>query len=637
MLKVLPENISNLIAAGEVVSRPASVIKELVENAIDAGAKEVSVIVTDSGRTMIQVIDDGCGMTREEAQLCFERHATSKIATAEDLEKIMTFGFRGEALASIAAVAEVTLKTRQADAEMGTKVTISASRLQGVEAVNTPKGTNFEIRNLFYNVPARRKFLKSDASEMKQIIAEFLRVALTRTDVALKLISNGKEIYGLRREANHKQRIKDIFGAAVTNTLSEIKAETSVVNVRGYIGAPEEARKSSGMQYFFVNGRYFKSPYLHKAVCNPYAKLIPEGYLPTYFIFLETEPDKVDVNIHPAKTEVKFEDENIIFEILSAAVREGLGKNSLIPMIDFDMKGAPEIPTMQSTTGRGYVAPPKIDFNPLFDPFKGESGRLEPGGFDSRGDYPGTGLQGFGDSDLQDLIPTQSHAPSYGNIFEDSSDSAQDELFVLSGKYIVTRTESGITVVNITRARERIFYERYIERVAEQQPLIQQTLFPVTLPITPQDALTLRDESEAIAKMGFDISLDGDSKVEQSWAAHECSKNPGKIEHPWAAHDCTTVTVRALPEGYAADEEGARRAVDELLATLADEAESDNFREAAAQRMARSAALSRKEPLTHTAALDLLEILYGCRCPQTTSDGRKIITTITLEELDKRI
>lgn len=602
MIKVLPENLSNLIAAGEVVSRPASVIKELVENAIDAGAKEVSVIVTDAGRTMIQVIDDGCGMTPEEAVLCFERHATSKISSAEDLERIMTFGFRGEALASIAAVAQVVLKTRPADAEMGTRVVMAASRIESTEPASVPKGTNFEIRNLFYNIPARRKFLKSDSSEMKQIVSEFLRVALTTTDVALKLISNGKEIYNLRRNVNHKQRIKDIFGNAIAGTLAEIKTETSVVNVRGYIGNPEEARKTSGLQYFFINGRFFKSPYLHKAVVNPYSKLIQDGYLPTYFIYLDTEPDKVDVNIHPAKTEVKFEDEGIIFEIISAAVREGLGRNSLIPMIDFDQKGAPEIPTMQSTAGRGYVAPPKIDFNPLFDPFKGEDGHFAP-----RDVTDSAGVQAY------ELTPHA--APSYGNIFEDSGDSAQDELFVLKDKYIVTRTESGITVVSIARARERIFYERYIECVAEQQPLIQQTLFPVTLPLTVQDAVTLREEAEAVAKMGFALELSD---------ATEPSAN-------------AQVTVKGLPEGFQPDEEGARRAIDELLATLADEAESDNFREAAAQRMARTAALSRKDSLSRNAARDLLEILYGCRCPHTTADGRKIITTITLDEIDKRL
>jgi len=583
MLKVLPENISNLIAAGEVVSRPASVIKEMVENSIDAGAQTVTVLVTDSGRTTIQVIDDGCGMTREEAELCFERHATSKIAKAEDLEKILTFGFRGEALPSIAAVAEVTLKTRPADAQMGTKVVIAASHLEASEPTSTPKGTNFEIRNLFYNVPARRKFLKSDSSELKQIINEFLRVAITRTDVALKLVSNGRELYNLRKAANHKQRIKDIFGGEVAGTLSEIKTETSVVNVRGYIGSPEDARKSSGLQYFFINGRFFKSPYLHKAVCNPYAKLIPEGYLPTYFIFLETEPDKVDVNIHPAKTEVKFEDESIIFEIISAAVREGLGKNSLIPMIDFDMKGAPEIPTMQSTVARGgYVAPPKIDFNPLFDPFKDEDGGLT-------------------------RVPSQ--APSYGHLFEDSGDSASEGLFVLHNKYIVTRTESGITVVNITRARERIFYERFIERIVEEQPLTQQTLFPTEVKLPQEDVLTLREEAETVAQMGFDLGFLGDDAI----------------------------SVNGLPEGYSADESGARKAVDDLLCSLREDSATDDYRELAAARMAKSAAISRRDQLTQNAAQDLLELLYGCRCPQTTADGRKIITTITIDELDKRI
>jgi DNA mismatch repair protein MutL len=301
MLKLLPANISNLIAAGEVVGRPASVVKELMENAIDAGANTIQLIVTDAGRTLIQVIDNGYGMSPADAELCFERHATSKIDSAEDLEYISTYGFRGEALASISAVAHVTLKTRQADSEVGWQVEVSESRIISSHEASSPIGSNFEVRNLFYNVPARRKFIKSDNTELRHIIQEFIRVAVIRPELRFKMLSNGKVLYDLRPADNTKQRIHDLFGRELINSLVEIDTKTSVVNISGHIGKPECARKTPGNQYFFINGRYFRSPYLHKAVMKAYEQLIPDDILPIYFIFLETPLDRVDVNIHPTK------------------------------------------------------------------------------------------------------------------------------------------------------------------------------------------------------------------------------------------------------------------------------------------------------------------------------------------------
>ncbi|MBQ7639709.1 MAG: DNA mismatch repair endonuclease MutL [Bacteroidales bacterium] len=575
MLKVLPENLSNLIAAGEVVARPASVVKELMENAVDAGARTVTVSVTDAGRTLIQVIDDGCGMTPEEASLCFERHATSKISEAADLEHITTFGFRGEALPSIAAVAEVTLKTRRPEDSVGTEVVMAASKQVSAGPVSAPSGTNIAVRNLFYNVPARRKFLKSDNSELRAVIQEFLRVALTRPELALRLISGGKDIYNLRAVENHKRRIQDIFGRELTADLAEVGEETSVVTVHGYVGAPEAARKTAGNQYLFINGRYFRSAYLHKAVCRPYEKLIPEGYTPTYFLWLETEPDKVDVNIHPAKTEVKFAEEQMVFEMLAAVVREGLGRNAMMPAIDFDMKGAPDIPTLQSTVSRGgYMAPPKIDFNPLFDPFEAPK------------PYDGGGMQ---------------------QLFEDAPAFAEDEFILLRGKYIVTKTEQGLLAVHIGRARERIFYEHYLERIAERMPVAQQTLFPVSLQRTPDEVLTLEEEAATLTDLGFDIrSLGGG-----------------------------TLVVNALPEGYPTDSEGVAKAIDELIAALRDETLSDDYRTFLAGKMARSAAAAGAATLTRQGAQDLLAQLFQCRQSQRTADGRKVSVLLTLEDLDK--
>ncbi len=588
MLKVLPENLSNLIAAGEVVTRPASVVKELMENAVDAGSGSVTVTVTDAGRTLIQVIDDGCGMSPEEARLCFERHATSKISEAADLERITTFGFRGEALPSVAAVAEVTLRTRRPEDTVGAEVVMAASKQVSAGPVSAPSGTNIAVRNLFYNVPARRKFLKSDNTELRAIIQEFLRVALTRPALNLRLISNGKDLYNLRKAASHKQRIHDLFGRELTSDLVEVGEETSVVTVRGYVGAPEAARKTQGNQFLFVNGRYFRSAYLHKAVCRPYEKLIPEGYTPAYFLWLETEPDKVDVNIHPAKTEVKFAEEQMVFEMLAAVVREALGRNALMPTIDFDMKGAPDIPTLQSTVSRsGYVAPPKMDFNPLFDPFK-------------------TAQQ-------PDFLQVESPKPydhtGLTQLFEDAPAFAAEEFVLLGGKYIVTKNERGLLAVHIGRARERIFYERYLERIAERLPVAQQSLFPVTLQRTPEECLTIEEEAQTLADLGFDIRPLGGG----------------------------TLVVNALPEGYPADPEGVAKAVDELIAALREETLSDDYKTFLASRMARSAAASGSGRITRQGAQDLLAQLFQCRQSDRTADGRKIILTITLEELDKQL
>lgn len=596
MLKVLPENISNLIAAGEVVTRPASVVKELVENAVDAGSKSISVVITDAGRTLIQVIDDGCGMTAGEAVLCFERHATSKISEAADLERITTFGFRGEALASIAAVAEVTLKTRRAEDETGTLVRFAASKLVEQSPVAAPQGSNFEIRNLFYNVPARRKFLKSDNAELKHIVNEFLRVALTRPSVAMRLISNGRDIYNLRPTPNQAQRIRDLFGGEMIRELVPLETSTSVVEVKGWIGAPEDARKTAGNQYLFVNGRYFRSPYFNKAVCLPYEKLIPDGYLPAYFIWLETAPDKVDVNIHPAKTEVKFEDEQIVFDILKASVREALGRNAFTPSIDFDMEGAPEIPTIQSAVsaaGRsgGYVAPPKVDFNPLFDPFEQEGRLVRP------------------TIEEEPQEPAHSPVEGYGALFREEPEQVRYNQIVLNGKYIVVPAEEGLCVINIARARERIFYERYLECVAEEQPVIQHSLFPVTVKLSAADYLTLMEDPERLASLGFDVRDFGDNSV----------------------------VVYGLPDGFPGDDESVRGAIDGIVAALREGDIEDDYKSALAAKMARTASLMHKESVSDQEARLLTSQLWACRYPSATADGRKVFAIITTDDLDKKL
>lgn len=609
MLQVLPQQIANLIAAGEVVSRPASAVKELMENAVDAGATSVIVSVLDAGKTLIQVIDDGCGMSADDAVLCFERHATSKIATAEDLEKIRTYGFRGEALPSIAAVAEVTLRTRRPDDEIGTMVEISGSSPARTQLVAAPSGTHFAVRNLFYNVPARRKFLKSDNAELRAIIQEFLRIALIRPEVAFKLTSNGKEIHNLRPAATRKKRILDIYGMNLAKELVEVKVDTSLVRVSGYIGNPEDARKSSGNQFFFVNGRYFRSPFFHKAVCKPYEKLVPDEYTPAYFLFLETEPERVDVNIHPAKTEVKFEDEGMIFEILMAAVREALGKNDFTPSIDFDMKGAPEIPVFgppaggsrnggfsgdvdNSRAGGAWQHPPRIDYSPLFNPFDTPAEMEMP-------EIP----------DQPPQEPVLEPTPTYGRLFEETSAAAAGRLLVLQHRYIVTPVKSGMMVVDIRRARQRIYYERYLEKIAEQEQVRQQSLFPVTVRLSAEDCLTLLEQPDLLARLGFDIQDFGGN----------------------------TVVVNALPEGYPSSEEAVKDCLDQLVAALRDDTSLEDQHHLLAARMAESAAASGAGSLNAEEAQLLVDQLFACREPKLTPDGRRCMTILTFEDLEKKL
>lgn len=585
MIKVLPQNISNLIAAGEVVSRPASAVKELVENAIDAGADSVSVTITDAGKTLIQVMDNGCGMSAAEAELCFERHATSKIASAEDLERIMTYGFRGEALASIAAVAQVTLKTRRTDDEIGTQVEVNESGIKSRTSVSTPVGSRFEIRSLFYNVPARRKFLKSDNVEMRNIIQEFLRIAIIRPQVAMKLYSNGKEIYNLHSTPNLKQRIHDIYGMNLARELVPVKVDTTVVRLSGFIGNPEDAQKRQNCQYLFVNGRYFRSPFFHKAVCMPYEKLIAEGSTPAYFIFMEVDPEKIDVNIHPAKTEIKFEDEPMIFEILMAAVRESLGKNDFTPSIDFDMKGAPEIPVVGKARNQEFhYSAPQIDYDPLFNPFDEKS-------FESE----------------KPIYVNES--TSYGRIFEEETVAHDNRILILQNKFIVTPVKSGMMVIDVKRARERIFYEEYLKRMVERQPVSQQTLFPQTLKLSGEDFLTLMEQPDLVANLGFDIRDFGDS----------------------------TIVIYALPDGYSTDPESVKKEIDSLIATLKDDMPMDDSCQKMAAKLAQNAASCGMERLNGETAQLLVDKLFACMEPNMTPDGRRCTTIVTLEDLEKKL
>lgn len=608
-IRILPSNIANMIAAGEVVQRPASVVKELMENSVDAGATQVSVIIKDAGRTLIQVIDNGCGMSPDQAVLAFERHATSKISSAEDLMDIHTFGFRGEALASIAAVAEVTLKTRRAGDEIGCQVDFADSQhLSTIETV-TPVGSNFSVRNLFYNVPARRKFLKSESVELKHIVSEFQHVAYTRPDISFTLIHNNREIYVLKPASSLKFRIQDIVGAGVASEITDISAETSIMRVSGFIGRPDKARKGLGNQLFFVNGRYFRSPYLHKAVMKGYEGMIAEGTTPTYFIYLEVNPHEVDVNVHPQKAEIKFEDDSLVFQTLYACVRETLGKNSFgTASIDFELGSVPELPAV----GRNFD-----EYRPVSEPAMPESGYnpFENDGFQNQpdiftGSHPEQG-SGAGRVNGYDTASYVDRRDDYGKLFEDHFGITRSFITV-QDKYIVTNSKSGLLVVNARRAMERTLYDRFISgrRDEDADHFSQTLLFPVSVRIGVENVPVIEANSEVLKGFGFDIAPFGSDSV----------------------------VVNAIPAGYSSEEGRVETMVGDLLLLLQDNHSiiSELVRSDMAGKLAVLGASGYDGVRNADEAQRLVDALMASTNPEFTAAGRKTMVIIPADELDRK-
>jgi len=610
-LKILPAQLANMIAAGEVVQRPASVVKELMENAVDAGATQVAVVVTDAGRTLLQVIDNGCGMSPVDAVLCFERHATSKIASAEDLEQILTYGFRGEALASIAAVAEVTLRTRRPQDETATEVRVGAFGEIKTATVAAPVGSNFAVRNLFYNTPARRKFLKSDNVELKHILEEFTRVALTRPDIAFTLSHNGRELFVLKKAKSLKFRILDLLGSNVVGDIVDLSANTSVVRVSGFVGRPDTARKTPGNQYFFVNGRYFRSAYLHKAVMKAYEEMIPDGVTPAYFIFLETDPHAIDVNIHPTKTEIKFEDDAVIFQILYACVKETLGRNSFGASIDFNTEGATPLPQLGSSFEQyKEVTMPVIETDPGYDPFQ-ESAAANGIPDQVRNDYGG------GRPENANVIPGLTgnlsqyvdKSQDYGRLFEEKT-LPLGRLLVLQGKYILTPAASGLMIVHISRARERILYEQTLRALGQNAHVTQTALFPVQVQVGAQQRLLFEDNAALLGQLGFDI----------------------------AAFGTDTVVVNGVPEGYSCEPGKVEQLVSDLVYILSEEHESlpEMLQQRLAEKFATLGASHADPPSSPQDAQRLIDTLFACDNAELTPGGRRIVSIVPLGDIDKK-
>ena len=619
-----------MIAAGEVVQRPASVVKELMENALDAGADHVSVVVRDAGKTLIQVIDNGSGMSPDDAVVCFERHATSKIATKEDLMGITTFGFRGEALASIAAVSEVTLRTRREGDDLGCEVVFADSRHVSTDEVSAPKGANFAVRNLFYNVPARRKFLKSDNVEFRHIVTEFTHVVLTRFDIGFELVHNDREIYVLKPAKSLKFRIQDMFGKTVAQSLVDIGAETSVVRLHGYVARPDTATKTQSNQYLFVNGRYFKSGYFHKAVMRAYEKLIPEGYSPSYFIYMETDPGAVDVNISPTKTEVKFEDDSVIFQVLYACIKETLGKNSFGASIDFDVEGTPDIPVF----GRHFEdlypsSEPAVGTDPAYNPFDNDGFPSEEPHYSNFiggslpdmtpfREVPGTS----GTEGVQDEPGSAGQAPrmpgmsgyvdrrdDYGKLFEEKSLPSRNVL-ILQGKYILTAVKSGLLAVNIRRATERILFERFLDAYSRNGHVTQTSLFPVSVQVGVENVLLLQEHSDMLSSLGFDIRPFGND----------------------------TVVVYGVPEGYSAEPGKMQAMVTDLISVLSDDRSllPETMASSMAERFAKIGAAGRDVLSSPVEAQRLIDSLFACSNAEYTSSGHRTMALLATDEIDRK-
>jgi len=605
IIKLLSDSVANQIAAGEVIQRPASVVKELTENAIDAGADVISINVKDAGRTLIQVMDNGCGMSETDARLAFDRHSTSKISIADDLFAIQTLGFRGEALASIAAVAEVVLKTKRVEDETGTKIEVTASELRSREPVACKNGSNFLIRNLFFNVPARRKFLKADTTELKHIITELYRVVLTRPGIEFSLVHNNSEVYNLP-VSNLKQRIVNVFGHQINQNLIPVKSETSIVTIHGFIGKPESSRKTYGEQFFFVNNRYMRHPYFHKAITEAFDSVLPPDTIPTYFLFFETSPESLDINIHPTKTEIKFEDERAIFQILLASVRESLGKNNLIPSLDFDREGTIDIPYSKKDRD---IKNPEIDIDPEFNPFHGQ----EPGQPDyyksSAADrvknweklYEGqeNGEQSD-EGDQTDLADDQQTLPG--------AEPNLHKFLQVRKRFIVTPVKSGLLVIDQKRAHERILYEKFLETLSGQTRISQQDLYPKTIQLNASDHTLLMEIFDDICSLGFDIRDLGNNSI----------------------------AINGLPpDAMDRDPIGIIEEFLEYFKQTGSDIKS-KAKEKLALSMARAAAIPNQRPMQNTEMREMVDQLFSSSNPGVTADGRKIYTIYQYEEIEKR-
>lgn len=664
VVKLLPDSVANQIAAGEVIQRPASVIKELVENAVDAGSTIIKINIKDAGRTLIQVIDNGCGMSPMDARMAFERHATSKIGRADDLFTLHTMGFRGEALASICAIAEVELKTMRRSDPMGTRIVITGSKVECQEPAVSAPGSTMTVKKLFFNVPARRKFLKSDHVEMSNILREFERLALVNPNIEFELTHNDVIVHQLLK-STFKQRIVDLFGKSLDRQLVPIVSDTSLVKITGFVSRPENARRRGALQYFMVNGRNMKHPYFHKAVLQCYDQLIPADEQPQYFINLEVAPETIDVNIHPTKNEIKFENEQPIWQILTATIREGLGKFNAVPSIDFDQNNAPEIPTFDPNASGNH----SLDLDPGYNPFastipsspssKGFNTDFASSGDDWEKLYAnftgastgGSSAPSAGIKSHTDAIPstrfrnsamsgytesTKLHASSFNSLgaslpdtdlpgtkvasmfnemaseglgaeLDDTSSQLPPTTAALQikGRYILTPSHDGVLLIDQHRAHVRILYDRYIDLAGLKALSSQRVMFPEAMEFSASESTLLEGIGETLAELGFDMAYLGDNT--------------------WSVNGLPSVLADASP----------RDVIEAIIATVADTGDDPGrtLRQRIALSMARSAAIRPGQTLTSSEIDHLLSDLFKLAAPGYTPDGKKVLTTLDTDLL----
>jgi len=605
----LSEQVSNQIAAGEVVGRPASVVKELVENSVDSGATDITVLIKDAGRTLVQVIDNGKGMSADDAVMCFKRHATSKISSAEDLLSLITKGFRGEALASISAISHIELKTREQGAEMGVKIVVSGADKGATETVACAEGTSFSVKNLFYNVPARRNFLKSDRVELRHIIDEFQRIAMAHPSISLRLQNNGTDLFNLKPGAL-RQRVVAIFGAKHDERLVPLDEETDVVKISGFVGKPSFALRSRGEQFLFVNGRFIKHHLMHKAIMKAYEGVLSPMHFPLYTVFLEVDPSKIDVNIHPTKIEAKFEEDQIIFALLRSAVKRALGRHNVAPSLDFDAELSLSLDSVSSTS---IINEPTIQVDSSYNPFhsSNKSSRISFGGGaldnpeikdPTLGESHGAwGNEGFSSVDINEVDATPSHvieatqAPSF---------------FQFEGKYIVTTISEGLIIINARRAHQRILYEGFLDAGLgfDGSKISQKLLFPEPVQMASVDAQMLLNASEVLNLYGLELAQSEQGGVEVIAIP---TRLAGKIQ------DCLDSVLEALKDGTWSDEEGRR----EKLAAV----------------WAKTGSIPSKKILSDEEISAMIGQLFACECPAVDPFGNKVYSIFTSKNIEEKL
>jgi DNA mismatch repair protein MutL len=612
IIQLLPDHVANQIAAGEVVQRPASLVKELLENAIDAKATSIKLVIKDAGKTLVQVIDDGIGMSITDARFCFERHATSKIKAAEDLFKLQTKGFRGEALASIAAIAHVELKTKREEDEIGTHIIIEGSKVSSQEATVVPVGTSISVKNLFYNIPARRNFLKSNPVETRHIIDEFQRVALAHPQVAFSLINNVSTVFNLPT-SNKRQRIVNIFGTKSNEKLVPVSEETEIVSVEGFVIKPEFAKKGRGEQFFFVNNRFIKSPYLHHAITSAFEGLIKEGGQPGYFLFLEVDTQSIDINIHPTKTEIKFDDEHAIYAMLRAAVKHSLGQFSIVPALDFNRD--PEMETPYDYTKKSPTAP-IIEVDRSFNPFeKEQSQRNEYASFKNKGmasqssswEAMYVGLKN--DETAIDIGSIEFESEEVtGSFFESEEKSPSEITFQLQNKYIMSPIKSGIMVIHQHLAHQRVLYESILKNITVKEAISQQLLFPLRLNFSKLDITILKNIQEQLEHTGFGFS----------------------------AFEEETIEINGIPVSVKESE------IKNVLECLVNDIQTDlpetgfSQNDLLAKSLAKSLAIKTGKPLNIEEQEHLVNQLFTCKEPTKSPTNRPVLMILDASDIDKK-